>query len=396
VKAEDRIGKIRFVGNEVTQEETMLLEMTVHEGSPLDIKKIEQSIQNIMDLGIFEKVSYYLEKNAPDEDTDLVITVVEPYYWYVLPTFRFNDNSALELGVRLRWNNLFGYNHRLLVTAENKGTRSGVNEYASGINYIFPRFLLSRYALSLKFSTEQRLDNDNALGDQRENKSDYGFNVRKWLNDKGVSTGPFYGFGLVYETQTNVAVNPLEQSDGDFSNIIYGFQLGSDTRHKYEFQRSGGLIEYNISFSSDFVNQQLTYRKLNIVSQKEVSNINYLVSVGYSNNDVLGNPAFSLGGNSTLRGYTKDAFQGNIFYRASVEYLTRYGHSPLVRKVAFVDLGEIHDSLDEFDISSIKLGTGVGLRWKARHFVNIDFRLDVAYGVESGEFRLVLGSHNTF
>lgn len=374
----------------------MRLEMTVHEGSPLDLGEIEHSVQNIMDLGIFEKVTYYLEQNEPGEDTDLVIIVTEPFYWYVLPTFKFNDNSELEVGARLRWNNLFGYNHRLVFTAEDKGRNGGVKQYATGIEYSFPRFLASRFALNLKFSREQRLDNDNALGDQREVQTDYGFGVRKWMNDKGVSAGLFYGFGIDYQQQSNVAVNPLDTSDNNFSNTIYNVSVGNDNEHKYQYQRGGDVLEYGIGFSSDFVQQEISYKSYKILSEEEVRNINFLINAGYANNDVLGNAAFSLGGNSTLRGYKKDAFRGNIFYRASVEYLTRYGHSPLVRKVAFVDLGDIHDNISDFTIGSIKTGAGVGLRWKARHFVNVDIRLDIAYGFDSSEFRIVIGSRNTF
>ena len=374
----------------------MRLEMTVHEGDPLDLAKIDRSVQNIMDLGIFERVTYYLEKDQPGDETDLVITVIEPFYWYVLPTFKFNDNSELEIGARLRWSNLFGYNHRLVFTVEDKKQNGGVKQYATGIEYSFPRFLASRFALNLKASREQRLDNDNALGDQREVQTDYGFNVRKWMNDKGVSAGLFYGFGIDYQQQTNTAVNPGDLSDDNFNNIIYGLGIGNDNEHKYPYQRGGDVLEYGIGFSTDFIQHEITYKSYNILSTEEVRNFNILVNAGYSNNDVLGNAAFSLGGNSTLRGYKKDAFRGNIFYRASAEYLTRYGHSPLVRKAAFVDLGDIHDDISDFTVGSIKVGAGVGLRWKARHFVNVDIRMDIAYGFDSNEFRLVIGSHNTF
>ena len=335
-----RIGKIRFLGNDVTQEETMLLEMTVHEGDVINIHDIEQSVQYIMDLGIFEKVSYYLEKNDFDEDTDLVIVVTEPYYWYVLPTFKFNDNSELELGARLRWDNLFGYNHRLLIKATDKGTDKNVNEYQTEIRYTFPRFLLSRYSLSLIAKKEQRLDDDNALGNQQEIKTDLGFNVRKWLNKQSISRGLYAGFGIDYQKQSNVALNPLNQSEGDFDLIFYNFQLGRDRKYKYRFNRGGDSLDYTLQLSSEVTKQMLTYRSFNILNVDDVTNLNYLISVGYADDDVLGNAAFALGGNSTLRGYEKDAFHGNVIARGSVEYLTKFNNSPLVRKVIFVDAGD--------------------------------------------------------
>ena len=392
----DHIGKIRFIGNKVTQEETMLLEMSVHEGDRVNLAEIERSVQHIMDLGIFEKVSYYLEKNQPDADTDLIIVVTEPYYWYILPTFKFNDNSELEIGARLRWNNLFGYNHRLIVKAENKGSSGGVNAYKTEINYTFPRFMLSRYALNLTTSREQRLDNDNALGDQKELSTTYGINVSKWLNSEGISSGPFIGVGVGFQQQSNVALNAGDLSDGDFNSYQYSFQLGRDRRHKYEFQRGGDFLVYGLALYTGVAKQTVTYQHYNILNVKEVSNLNYLVSIGYANDDILGNAAFSIGGNSTLRGYQKDAFRGNAFYRGSIEYLTKFNHSPLVRKVAFIDLGDTKDRLGDFSFSSIKVGAGAGLRWKARHFVNVDIRLDLAYGFDTNEFRLVIGSRNTF
>jgi len=394
--AEDIIGNIRFQGNEITKEETMLLEMSVHEGDEVNLQKIEQSVQQIMNLGIFEKVTYYLEKKDADQDTDLTIVVVEPYYWYVLPTFKFNDNSELEAGLRLRWNNLFGYNHRLVVKATDKGSAGGVNEYASDIEYTFPRFLLSRFSLSLKAEREQRLDNDNKLGDQIENRSTYTIGVRKWLNAKGISSGLFAGLGLGFQQQSNQAVNPLDKSDGDFDSITYSILLGRDRRQKYEFQRGGDLLEYGLSLLTGVAQQTLTFKNYNILSKKNVSNLNYLISAGYANDDVLGNAAFSLGGNSTLRGYQKDAFHGNVLFRGSVEYLSKFNKSPLVRKAVFIDAGDVQDDISGFKLSTVKVGAGAGIRWKARHFVNIDIRLDIAYGFETNEFRVVLGSRNTF
>ncbi len=392
----DRIGKIYFVGNEVTQPETMLLEMSVYPGDIINLEEIERSVQHIMDLGIFEKVSFYLQKDGPDKDTDLYIVVKEPYYWYILPTFKFNDNSQLELGARLRWNNLFGYNHRLVVKTEKKGNEGGVNAYKSEIAYSFPRFLQSRYALNLKLSREQRLDNDNALGDQKERINLYNISISKWLNPEGISSGPFFGVGIGYQKQKNTAIDPADQSDGDFSSLQYGFQLGRDRRHKYEYQRGGDFLVYGINFYSGVTTQTITYQQYNILDESKVRNFNYLFSIGYANNDVLGNAAFAIGGNSTLRGYRKDAFRGDVFFRGSLEYLTKFNHSPLVRKVAFIDFGDAVDHVSEFSLAGIKAGIGGGLRWKARHFVNVDIRLDIAYGINTSDFRVVIGSHNTF
>jgi outer membrane protein assembly factor BamA len=391
-----RIEKIRFLGNDVTQEETMLLEMTIHEGDVINIHDIEQSVQYIMDLGIFEKISYYLEKNDFDENTDLVIIVTEPYYWYVLPTFKFNDNSELELGARLRWDNLFGYNHKLVIKATDKGTDKNVNEYQTEIRYTFPRFLLSRFSLSLIAKKEQRLDDDNVLGDQQEIKTDFGFNVRKWLNKRGISRGVYAGLGIDYQQQSNVALSSSGESDGDFDLIFYNFQLGRDRKHKYRYNRGGDSLDYTLQLSNEVTVQTLTYRRFKILNADEVANLNYLISVGYADDDVLGNAAFSLGGNTTLRGYEKDAFHGNAIVRGSIEYLTKFNNSPLVRKVVFIDAGDTQDSLSDFSFSSIKVGTGAGIRWKARNFVNLDIRLDIAYGFETKEFRLVIGSRNTF
>ncbi len=394
--AEDTIEAIRFVGNKVTKEETMRLEMIVHEGDPVDIAKIEKSVQNIMDLGIFQRVSYYLEQTGPDRGTDLVIVVIEPFYWYALPTFKLNDDSQLEVGARLKWNNLWGYNHTMLITGTDQGYRGGVQEYSSSFDYTMPRFMLSRYALSIRLGRSQRLDNDNDLGDQREITKDYGFSVSKWLNDDGISFGPFLGAGVDFQQQYNEAVDPANESDGYYDNIIYSVTLGTDETHKYEFQRGGNHLVYDVSFSSSFFQQAVSYRRYRILSKENVTNINYLVSAGLADNNRLGNAAFSLGGNSSLRGYKKDSYRGNIFYRASIEYLTKFNRSPLVRKAFFLDLGDIHDEFSDFRFSTIKYGAGAGIRWKARRFVNIDIRLDIAYGFQSRDLRVVLGSHNTF
>ena len=73
--AEGVIETIRFEGNEVTQESVMREEMVVTEGDPVDIERIEWSVQYIMNLGIFERVTYRIEEAEQPGNIVLVVIV---------------------------------------------------------------------------------------------------------------------------------------------------------------------------------------------------------------------------------------------------------------------------------------------------------------------------------
>ena len=66
--AETYINEIHFEGNIETRNEVMLREIFISEGDELDGNKILNSVQAIMDLGLFRSVDYYLQDAVDSDD----------------------------------------------------------------------------------------------------------------------------------------------------------------------------------------------------------------------------------------------------------------------------------------------------------------------------------------
>jgi len=62
----------------------------------------------------------------------------------------------------------------------------------------------------------------------------------------------------------------------------------------------------------------------------------------------------------------------------------------------FLDIGNAYPSNEHIDLGDLKWSAGVGLRFRLKSFVKIDLRLDVAYVYETGEYKVFLGTKETF
>jgi hypothetical protein len=84
-----------------------------------------------------------------------------------------------------------------------------------------------------------------------------------------------------------------------------------------------------------------------------------LVAMRYLN--YLNVPPFALGGNTRLRGYPANKFRGRDYLAINLEFRTRSVDilSAQVGLAAFLDFGDVPDSLDQMDLRG---GTGFGLR----------------------------------
>lgn len=399
------IEEIRFEGNEVTQEIVMLREMVVKPGDPADENKIKKSVQYIMNLGLFERVTYRTEAGKDADSIALVVTVIERYYIIPLPTAKLNDDNHLEYGAKLRWNNVWGMNHRLRWDLINKGPKLGVRQFTNNFEYLIPRPFSSRYELTMNLDFARDADDDPVNGEQLQLSTVFGFDILKWLGKDGVSQGLFAGGGITYAQKKITSLNstpgvPELNQDA----VIYSARIGYDGIEKYEFNRAGVFLQYKIDTSSDdrpgfsvpFVRHEIDYTHIHSIGGYPPSNFNYDIAIGSADNDILGDKAFSIGGNTNLRGYKTGAYRGNAMFRVNMEYLSAFTDSPTLRKVFFIDFGDTEEKLGDIKFSTLKTGMGTGIRWKLRRFVDLDIRADIAYGFDTQEFRIGLGTHNTF
>jgi translocation and assembly module TamA len=168
--------------------------------------------------------------------------------------------------------------------------------------------------------------------------------------------------------------NILDPSRGFFSSITYNYGakfLGSE----FDFDR--------------LFTQQFLYRPLpgRIVS---ASALRYERSSGDRGQGFLSTERLAFGGPTTIRGYDRDEVElldllSSLGATTKVLLLNQELRFPLLgdlRGVAFVDYGELRARFENFSGTTIRLGTGVGLRYSTAVGV---LRFDVGFPLRGDE-----------
>ena len=92
--------------------------------------------------------------------------------------------------------------------------------------------------------------------------------------------------------------------------------------------------------------------------------------------------AHGLGGGNDLRGYEKQEFTGDAFWRLSLEYQRPIFGEPSLRGLLILDAGHVYDDLDDINLNRMKVDVGLGLRWRLQTFVNLTIELGYAMALD--------------
>jgi len=400
------ITQIEFVGNDKTRPHVLLQEMRSKVGDVLDVKKVEEDVQAIMDLSLFRSVDYYLY--AADDllpgHIKLVIMVKEKYFIFVLPDIRFDEEEReVRLGVRAYWDNIAGSNQSLRLKIREHGDTLGVNDVRKSLAYTIPRINGSPFTLKLFHKTRDAVEDD-LIGFEPQSRDEQktGFDLLRWYHLKNRSSGWYMGLGLYTEERNNEAFNAGDVSKEDFQGDFWGIRIGYKRVNSYLFNRRGKDIGYQLDttrliFDDDenYTKHLLFYRSYYRLKDKPLNNLNVQVQLGVSEGDYLGDTEFSLGG-KLLRGYEKDSYRGNTMVLMNIEYLMPFENNPAYRYGVIFDLGNTYESFEDIDLGRLHSAIGVGFRWKLAAFVKVNIRLDIGYAVDTGDSNILLNSRHLF
>lgn len=400
------IKNIRYEGNEVTQTSVLNREIYISEGDVLDDNLVEKSRQAIMDLGLFKTVHYYLEGqyiiDASGEKSyqlDVVFVVEEKYYLLIIPRLKIDDDE-LYYGVQLRWDNVWGLNHKIRMLVEDRGTTQGIDENRNEFRYFYPNIKDTAYSAGFILQEINEVDESQGIIDRQDDL--FQVSVSRWLNQQGHSRGWFAGGSLLYQQRFNDVLSGGMISE-EIDAIVLGMDLGFRDINTFEFNRGGKAYGYKLNWShesvgseAEFAKHQFYYKSYYRFDNYPLSNLNVQTQFGHSNNEILGEPAFSLGSSDDLRGYENNRFEGNTMFLTNVEFMFPQDDYPVIRYVYFIDVGNTYDDISDVLHESLNVGAGLGLRWKIRAFVKLDLRADVGYGFTDSDYRFSFGTRHAF
>ncbi|ULQ47252.1 BamA/TamA family outer membrane protein [Flagellatimonas centrodinii] len=376
------IGEIRFEGNRITQDVTMLREIGIRVGEPLDEARIEQSRQALQDLGLFRKVEAHHVAGSTGEV--VIFTVTEKWYLQAYPRLSANSDGQNSYGAEVRWNNLWGLNHSLRALGRSRDTREAGRgrDISYRLSYNAP-FLIGphsglRGSLAHDATRFETPDHYVETVEEAELMLTHAYGL-----DHQASQGWTIGIGPYWRRQS-VDVDTAARTYGeswalatqadylDLRDHVY-----SETGHRARARLE--VADQNLG--SDYSYLLLTGELLHAeaIGTRAHQTLETALRFGLRNNGLSNHPAFTLGGTDGLRGYDRRSMKGNLFYLASVQWLRPVIWDSL-RAVVGVEIGNVAKA-DQPVSDQPQISFNAGLRLRPKRLVGFELELGVAFAL---------------
>ena len=408
VGSEMVLERIDITGNNKTRAVIILQELPFKAGDRVTDEMIEQAAQPVKDLGLFESVEV-MSATSPDGGLIVDIVVKEKRYTFILPKLNRNGDGDITTGLVWRSDNLFGLNQRSKFTVAYRKFDDTDEDEETQIKweYTYPRIPNTPYSLGFVVLDEDtRLEEtvDNKTGEYDRNRTLLRLLVGRWLNQTGPSQGLNLQLGPQFEQYDHEYISGDEGLLPDVTIYAIAARVDGYYVHDKLLSRTGRHYGYQLTISDqvigsdlDFNRHHFFYRKYMPVGSIEHQNLNLQFRVGYINEPILGPPQFKVGGSRAIRGYDRDAIEGNLFVILNFEYLRPIFNRETLRGAVFFDMGDAWVEPSDATFSDLNYGVGFGLRWKLKRFVRTDVRLDIAEGLTNdGETKAYLSTRATF
>lgn len=392
------VRSIAFSGNQVTQPQTLLREMSIQVGAPANPAEIERSRQAILDLGLFRSVKV---DQAPVEDgVGLTFSVREK--WYILPYPRLSANSDGQdsIGAELRWNNVGGLNHslRAVVSSSDRREEGHGRKLGYQLSYHAPFLFDSPYTLDTEVSRESVPIQLDDMPPYDQTIDQIGLIVSRKIDSSGAaSQGWRAGGGLLWRRQ-NTAGPDAPTPWGDTYALLT--QLDYRNEHDYVYSERGTAFNARYEFADQNVLSDYTYKRLTARYRYSMAfgrtphqTLEFAAAAGDTAGDRSDTAPFTLGGTQGLRGYARNRFEGNAYYLVSASYL-RPVHWNWLRFVATLEAGNVYDEPDELD-ANIRWSLGLGFRIRLTHLVHTELEFGIALPLDNDGARFY-GYRNGF
>jgi outer membrane protein assembly factor BamA len=262
------VNRIIITGNEVTKTEIITREMATKENSVLDIKKLENDIQRVYNLGLFNKVDV-IPVPETHNSINLIIDVEERFYILPIPQGGFKDGDLKKFwgGLNIIWNNFRGRNETL-------GLSFGIGyEPFVSLNYSVPwigekaRFFTST---SIKYSKDYNRSrlalqdtNTNLIPDKDSNFAIYNFETSFTLGkyftpDLSFSTTVKYNYLKLseYFPGRTISNNGID----DFLSIHLRGRYDTRDSREYSLYGSYYTVEYQ---KNGFILSTVNFNRVN-------------------------------------------------------------------------------------------------------------------------------------
>ena len=387
-----KIRAVRFVGNRITLDKTLMQRLDVRPGMPCTGAALEAGRQAIMNTGLFKSVDVGF-----DHATSVVtFTVKERIYRFLLPRISRSADGDIKVGGQLRFDNVMGRNHKMRFTARREeGSGTGIQGNSLSARYSILRFFNSDFGLYLgvagRSQTEQSVQDADVVGRVKRSEQGASLRVTRYLQEQTSLQGWKVDVGLVTATRRYRLLS------GEMGSLVSGTTTELRLAGTYnavqleEYRRRGREYGIELAAARASVAGDFSYTRVNLYYREYLpldnpsvlENLNFQVRLGAATDGAFGEASYRVGGSRSLRGFDKNLLHGNHMGVVNAEYLRSFAGHPRLRWAVTSDVAAVKDDFD-WRLASLRASLGTGLRWKIRSLVNTDLNLDLAYGFGKG------------
>lgn len=402
----ETIVAIEFRGNETTEPVTMLREMSVHVGDPVDAREIERSRQGVQDLGLFRSVDADLE--PVEGGVKLVVKVKEKHYVLPLPRADATSDGGYAYGFQLNWNNVWGLNHTFRPYFERRQPSEGEDDPEKrgeqtrtqarySAPFVYGKFGLDLAAGYFKTPYLEPLEYE-------QTNTFYTATLTRKVSEGHGSQGwtGFAGLSLANEQHTGVEAptDPAERERGQALALLAGasyrdlhFNVYSDDGVAYSLDVQSATRD--IVSDYNFTTYGLAwYRYLPAhVGKAPHQNLNLSLDVRARHDGGYGGDYYAIGGVETVRGFEPETQKGDAYYAASIEYLHPVFRNS-IRGLVVLDGANAFPDARDINLDRVYASLGLGVRFRIQAFVALDLELGVAWPLNGGGPRIFASKVN--
>ncbi|MDY7227309.1 BamA/TamA family outer membrane protein [Hyalangium rubrum] len=418
------VGEVVVLGAEKTRPETVQAYSRLGAGDTITSEELTRVERRLIATGLFQEAKAHTSPLG-DGRVQVVLTVQDKASWVVAPTFSFS-RANIGGGLLYAESNLWGRGKKFAAAAQVSTAESGLF-----VGFLDPNLFGWP---PLRFSAEGQVRSDRVEEFQpgpsqedpevarrtRLNSASIAAELSAMLFER-VRVGAKYRLMAIdaYSPSDDMPVTEPAFEPGSIQkDASLRLMVGVDTRQNLHAVMEGLNLEGSLEWSDPGVWSDFRYKRFGLLYRHglrffEEHNL-ILRAEAVTGTDLPFHQEFVAGGNS-LRGFLYRQFRGDTRLSLTAEY-----HFPLftVRSLAFrgvgfsdtgmlmwrelpedrrlldvngrVVRGYLPEAKGGLDGATVAQGVGVGLRLYLRSVVLPLVGVDVAYGVNSGEFRFYL------
>ncbi len=387
-----------------TKEYVIRREMSLKSGQIFNANILQKDLQKLNNLSLtvrlFEDVYYRLEPGTKPDSIILVIVLRESAQTgTALFGAGYSSQTSWSGTASITKENLFGKARRMKLDL----TFGGISSYS--FNYFEPWVDKKHTSLDLSLFREiirrrhRVIDSTGtenlALYDQR--RSGFGFTIGRPLQEYvriylGMQTEEI----KIDATDQNTPLpSNIKSLEGDKRSLTLG--IVKDTRDDIFDATKGVRDSFDLEISGTFLGGSIDFRKYSLEMRRyaRLGHTKFIfasrLQLGLYTGDDIFPQQFFVGGTDTIRGYPDYFYVGSRMLVFNNEL--RYKISEGITAVLFTDIGNAWPLGQPLISNDIKLGSGLGIRFKTPIG---PIRLDYGYGYNRKESQLHFSIGNMF